>query len=80
MAFAQANRGLRHLMQLQRVQHDRCNDWPEMTPLLMKQFAPQSASKTNQVCIYVRMPHSPKSKIPIIVARHICLLLAGILH
>lgn len=46
MAFAQANRGLRHLMQLQRVQHDRCNDWPEMTSLLMKQFAPQSASKT----------------------------------
>lgn len=34
-------------MQLQRVQRDRRNDWPDMTPLLIRQFALRLASKSH---------------------------------
>lgn len=31
-------------MKVRKVQQDRCNDWPDMTPLLMRQFAPRPAA------------------------------------
>lgn len=34
----------RYLMEVRNVQQDRCNDWPDMTPLLTRQFAPLLAA------------------------------------